>query len=129
VKVCETNGGEEAYLVADALNGAKQSPVQNFYILVEIKPLNILRHGGPRDHRQVALYVNGRRFKEWHEDSAPHYNSGRHFDAEVARKVKKIRKFWPGSLIKGARPDWEDFPKTMDEDDLTIEEETDGRNS
>lgn len=81
------------------------------YQLVKRKPSNILRHGGPRDHRNVALYVNGKLFEEWQEDSQDfNYSSGKYFDKKCYQFVKHLQTYWPGELKIIERKQLETFP-------------------
>lgn len=82
------------------------------YRIIEGKPSNILRHGGPRDHRKVALYVNGRLYEEFREDSQDfNYANGKYFDKAIKEFIAHLRSFWPGKLYITKNSELEQFPE------------------
>ncbi len=69
------------------------------YVLKWKKPAMVLRHGGPRPHRRVALFIDGKKWDEWGEDEPDtNYSIGRYFDDWIKDEVKHLRKFFPGNL-------------------------------
>lgn len=86
---------------------------ENSYVLIEISPSLVQRHGGPRQLRRFGLYINSKLFNTYTEDSPPSYNSGMYFDREINDEIKHLRKFFPGSMESVKRPRLQRFPNRI----------------
>lgn len=81
------------------------SMIKNSLILIRGNDFQLRRHGGPREYRQFAMYLNGVFLHRFADDEAPNYNSGKYLDRAIDDFAAPIEKALDIKMMRGELKD------------------------